>query len=527
MVANYSEEQDLIRRLASICGPDFVSTDPDERAFFSHDVYREGATATAVVAPADADQLAAAVAATTRAGYAVIARGGGMSYTDAYLPICASTVIIDSRRLDRILEVNTDDNYVRVQAGCTWAALNERLAGEGVRTPFWGPLSGIRATVGGALSQGSIFLGSGRYGTAQDSVLGLEVVTADGSRLVTGSAATGRARPFFRYHGPDLTGLFTGDCGSLGFKTEVSLRLIRRPRATEYLSWSLPDGEALFRAMAAAARSEAAAEVFAFDPYLQSLRMKRSSLAEDVKTLGKVVGGAGSLARGLRDGLGIARSGRGFLDEVPYSMHVSVDGRDEAEARAGAAVVRAAVGDAGTEIENAVPKVLRANPFAEVNSMLGPAGERWAPVHGIVPPSEAPALYARLEAVFEHHGEEAARLGVEHGYLFCTISNHALLIEPCLYWPGERTAFHERVMDDAHLARLPRGADNPEAAALAARLKDELAALLHEAGATSFQIGKFYRYREGRDPGAWALLQAVKRQVDPEGLINPGVLGLA
>jgi len=527
MVANYSEEQDLIRQLESICGSDYVSTDPDERAFFSHDVYRKGATAAVVAAPADADELAAVVAATTQAGFAVIARGGGMSYTDAYLPICASTVIVDSRRLDRILEVNTEDNYVRVQAGCTWAALEQRLSEEGVRTPYWGPLSGIRATVGGALSQGSIFLGSGRYGTAQDSVLGLEVVTADGSRIVTGSAATGRARPFFRYHGPDLTGLFTGDCGALGFKTEASLRLIRRPGASEFLSWSLPDGHALFRAMTAVARSEAAAEVFAFDPYLQSLRMKRSSLAEDVKTLGKVVAGAGSLARGLRDGLQIARSGRSFLDDVPYSMHVSVDGRDAAEAAAGAAAVRAAVGDAGSEIDNAVPKVMRAQPFAEVNSMLGPSGERWAPVHGVVPLSHAADLYARLEALFARHGDEADRLGVHHGYLFCTISNHALLIEPCLYWPGERTAFHERVMDDGHLARLPRGQHQPEAEALAARLKDELATLFHEAGATSFQIGKFYRYREGRDPGAWALLQAMKRQVDPHGLINPGVLGLA
>jgi len=523
----YSEEQGLIRQLESICGAGFVSTDQAERAFFSHDVYRNGATAAAVVAPADADELAAVVAATTGAGYAVIARGGGMSYTDAYLPICADTVIVDSRRLDRVLEVNAEDNYVRVQAGCTWAALNERLAEEGVRTPYWGPLSGIRATVGGALSQGSIFLGSGRYGAAQDSVLGLEVIAADGSRILTGSAATGRARPFFRYHGPDLTGLFTGDCGALGFKTEASLRLIRRPAATEYLSWSLPDADALFRAMSAVARSETASEVFAFDPYLQSLRMKRSSLAEDVRTLGKVVGGAGSLARGLRDGLQLARSGRGFLDDVPYSLHVSVDGRDAADAAAGAAAVRAALGGAGKEIDNAVPRVMRANPFAEVNSMLGPAGERWAPVHGIVPPYEAAALHARLEALFERHREEAARLGVHHGYLFCTISNHALLIEPCLYWPGERTAFHERVMDDGHLARLPRGEDSPEAAALAALLKDELADLFHGAGATSFQIGKFYRYREGRDPGAWSLLQAVKRQVDPDGLINPGVLGLA
>lgn len=527
MVANYSEEPGLLQELRDICGSEFVLTTDAERSFFSRDVYRSGALAAAVVAPADAEQLAGVVRAATTAGYAVIARGGGMSYTDAYLPICAHTVIIDSRRLDRVLEVNTEDNYVRVEAGCTWAALHERLGAEGVRTPYWGPLSGIRATIGGALSQGSIFLGSGRYGTVQDSVLGLEVVAADGSRIVTGSAATGRASPFFRYHGPDLTGLFTGDCGALGFKTAATLRLVRRPTATGYASWSIADAGELFRAMAAIARAEVASEVFAFDPFLQSLRMQRASLAEDVRTLGKVVGGAGSLLRGLKDGLQLARAGRGFLDDVPYSLHLSVDGRDDADATARLEAARAAVGDAATEIENAVPKVMRANPFAEVNSMLGPAGERWAPVHGIVPFSRAAELYARLEALFARHAEEAAGLGVAHGYLFCTISNHALLIEPCLYWPGARTVFHERVMDPAHLARLPAGEENPAASELVACLKDGIATLLHEAGATSFQIGKFYRYREGRDPGAWALLQAVKRQVDPDGLINPGVLGLA
>jgi FAD/FMN-containing dehydrogenase len=527
MAVQFSDETALLGRLEAICGPGFVQTSEEERAFYSQDVYRRGATAAAVVAPADTEQLAEVVRTATTAGYAVIARGGGMSYTDAYLPISSRTVIVDSRRLDRVLEINTDDNFVRVEAGCTWAALNSRLAEAGVRTPYWGPLSGIRATVGGALSQGSIFLGSGRYGTAQDSVLGLEVVIADGTRIVTGSAATGRAAPFFRYHGPDLTGLFTGDCGALGLKTAATLRLIRRPAATEFVSYSVADAASLFRAMAAIARAEVASEVFAFDPFLQSLRMRRASLTEDVKTLGKVIGSAGSVVRGLRDGVQLARAGRGFLDEVPYSLHVSVDGRDAADALGRLDRVREAVGGDAAEIENAVPKVMRANPFAEVNSMLGPEGERWAPVHGIVPLSRAAELHARLEALFERHASEAGTLGVSHGYLYCAISNHALLVEPCLYWPGERTSFHERVMDEAHLRRLPKGSDNPEASALVACLKEEIADLLHESGATSFQIGKFYRYRKGRDPGAWALLSAIKRQVDPQGMINPGVLGLA
>ena len=71
--------------------------------------------------------------------------------------------------------------YVTAQAGCTWKALAEALEGSGYRTPYWGTLSGIHATVGGGASQNSIFWGSGRYGTAADSIIGLEVILADGS----------------------------------------------------------------------------------------------------------------------------------------------------------------------------------------------------------------------------------------------------------------------------------------------------------------------------------------------------------
>jgi FAD/FMN-containing dehydrogenase len=57
-----------------------------------------------------------------------------------------------------------------------------------------------------------------------------------------------------------------------------------------------------------------------------------------------------------------------------------------------------------------------------------------------------------------------------------------------------------------------------------ARLKHEVAGVLRAHGASHFQLGKFYTYREGRDPMALALLDAIKRRLDPQGLLNPGVL---
>jgi FAD/FMN-containing dehydrogenase len=69
--------------------------------------------------------------------------------------------------------------------------------------------SGRYATVGGALSQNSLFYGSAQYGTVADFVVGLEVVVADGSTLHTGSWGRRGSAPFFRYNGPDLPGVFS------------------------------------------------------------------------------------------------------------------------------------------------------------------------------------------------------------------------------------------------------------------------------------------------------------------------------
>jgi hypothetical protein len=220
-------------------------------------------------------------------------------------------------------------------------------------------------------------------------------------------------------------------------------------------------------------------------------------------------------------------AGRNFLQEGGFSVHFGVDGRDAADAESRAARIRVLATGRAREVENTIPKVMRANPFMEVNSMLGPGGERWVPVHGIVPLSEGTDLYESCEAVFARHAAEMQHFDIDHGYLSCTVGSTGLLLEPVFYWPDERLAFHERVLDADYLARLPRFDANPAARAVVARLRGELADMFAARGATSFQIGKFYRYRASLDPATLAVLDALKHQFDPRGLMNPGVLGFA
>jgi glycolate oxidase len=521
----------VIAALTGIVGPANVKVGEAERALYSSDIYSAGETCLCAVVPTTRDELARAVAAATAAGYAVIPRGGGMSYTGGYIPVRTDSVIFDLRRLDKIIEINAADMYVAVEAGVTWKALGEALKPLGLRTPFYGTLSGIHATVGGSVSQGALFFGSGQFGVAQESVLGLEVVLADGTVVPTGQAAHqpgGRAsKPFFRHYGPDLTGLFLGDTGAMGFKATVTLRLMRIPASATYGSFAFDEMAPCIDAMAEIAREQLAVECVGFDPVLQSMRMRRESLMKDVKTFANVVTGQSSLAKGLVEGAKMAVAGRGFMDEVKYSFHLTCEDRTDAGAAERVSACRAIVlKRGGREIENTIPKAIRAYPFTPLNNMLGPMGERWLPVHGIFPLSDTVAAIRQTHEFFAGFRADLEAHGIEWGYMFTPISTHAFVFEPVLYWPDQWMPVQKQTVETAHQAKLKEPADNAAASAAVHKIKTELCRLFAALGAAHLQVGKAYHYRPNRHPAAWALLEKLKTAVDPRRAVNPKSLGL-
>lgn len=497
-----------------------VLTDPASLDYYAHDIYSRGADLAAVVRPHDKRQLAAAVKAATDAGHAVIPRGGGMSYTGGYTAGQAGAVLFDLQHMDRILDVDEADMTVTVEAGCTWAALYEALRPRGLRTPMWGTLSGLKATIGGGMSQNGIFWGTGRHGTAALSCVAMEVVLADGTIMRTGPA---HSRPY----GPDLTGLFCADTGALGIKAEITLRLVREARAHGYASFAFDDHQGWFAAASEIERRGIASECFGFDPYLNAIRMKRDSLASDARQLVGMMRRQGGVFKALREGAKVALAGRDFLKDANFSLHVLAEGRIEAAAEADIAAARAIAREqGGREVENTIPKIIRANPFGPLNSMLGPDGERWAPVHGLLPHSRARQCFEAFGQLFGRHAEAMERLGVHYGTLVANVGMQGVVIEPCLYWPDASNPLIDDTVEDSHLKRLPRHQHNPPAWELAQALKQSIVDIFFEHGAVHFQIGRTYRYRDSLDPAADRLLQAIKQQVDPRGLMNPGSLGL-
>lgn len=499
--------------------PGSLLTDAAEIDLFRHDVYASGPAPLAVFRPASVEELARGVGAATAAGIAIVPRGGGMSYTGGYLSPGPGFLLVDCASLDRIIQIDEANMTVTVECGITWNALWRALHPRGLRVKAWGTLSGINATVGGGMSQNGVFWGAGS-GSIVDSAISFDVVLADGSVLPTGSS-------FFRPYGPDVTGLFASDCGAFGIKARATLRLVREGTGLAYGSFAFDDHRAIFTAMSSVAREGLASESFGFDPFLQSQRMKRESLASDAKSLVNMMKAQGSIFKGLKEGAKVALAGRSFLDDVPFSLHCIAERRRQGEADADMAeIIRLIEAAGGKAVENSIPKILRANPFPPVNSMVGPNGERWVPVHGFLPHDRLIEGWEAVMALYAAHADEMQAHGVEAGAMLAAVSPQCCLIEPVFFWPDELNPLHRHAVEPGHLARLKGFPANSESTALVGRLRAGVIETFQSLGAIHLQIARAYPLASRHSPEGWGLLKALKHQVDPRGLMNPGSLGL-
>ncbi|WP_101757849.1 FAD-binding oxidoreductase [Oceanicoccus sp. KOV_DT_Chl] len=450
-----------------------------------------------------------------------------MSYTSGYVPVEEATVLIDTSRMNQVLEINTEDMFVTVEVGCSWKKLHDSLKNTGLRTPFWGPLSGMHATVGGSISQSSVFFGAGLFGASADSVVSMQVVLANGDVLSTGSAAQKNGTPFFRHFGPDLTGVFTCDTGALGVKATITLRLMPEYKSMRHVSYDFDNYEAQIKALSEIARKNLAAQMFGTDPGLGQVRAQRDSLLNDVKALGGVLSASGSVLGAVKQGAKIALAGRRVVKNASYPIHANIEERCDAAADEVALQVEAICRRlGGKKIENSVPAIVRANPFNPLNNMVGPQGERWVPVHALLPHSKVLESVKMTEAIFEKYQAAIEKHNIITGFLFTTVSTNCFFMEPLWFWPDELNELHRATVEAGVLAKQKGFPANLEARAAVTAMRNELVQAFSEMGASHLQVGKEYIYKEGLKPESYALLAAIKQVVDPKRRLNPGCLGL-
>jgi D-lactate dehydrogenase (cytochrome) len=402
------------------------------------------------------------------------------------------------------------------------------LAEHDVRTPYFGPLSGMYATVGGALSQNSLFLGSGVYNTVAESVLGLEVALADGSLLQTGSAAHKHGRPFWRHFGPDLTGLFTADTGAFGIKTAATLRLIEAPQVTLFMSFGFDTLAAMLSTQTVLARKRLCAECYGFDPYYNAgFERQGFTFREGLAVLRDVAGAEGGI-KGLWTSFKVAASGKSFLAGTKYSLHMTFDSYDRTVAHRALETAREICSaHGGREIDNTLPTVFRAHPFGGVRTvLLGAEGELWLPVHGFMPLSKALEVGAATEAFFAEHRATMDRHAIKSSYLTC-FAGTEFVIEPSIYWHDAVDEFRLSLIEPEFADKWRAIPADSAKRGVALELRAGLRDLYDRHGCCHLQIGKYYPYQEMIANDAMKnLLGGVKRALDPEGQMNPGALGL-
>jgi glycolate oxidase len=193
----------------------------------------------AVVCAESVADVQATVSACAAHGVAVVARGAGTGVSGG-AHASEGCVVLSLERMNRILDLDPDDETAVVEPGVINADLNAAAAVHGLMyAPD--PASFKLSTIGGNVATNAGGLRCAKYGVTRDSVLALDVVLADGSLIHTGH------QTFKGVAGYDLTGLFVGSEGTLGIVVRITVRLKYLPREVHTIAAFYPD----FRSAAA------------------------------------------------------------------------------------------------------------------------------------------------------------------------------------------------------------------------------------------------------------------------------------
>ncbi|PHK95851.1 FAD-binding oxidoreductase [Pseudoroseomonas rhizosphaerae] len=172
----------------------------------------------AVVLPTGTAQVAAVLRYCHENGIRVVPRGAGTSLSGGALPL-ADAVVIGLMRMNRILEIDTDNRLAVVEAGVTNIGITQAVAEEGF---FYAPdpSSQLACMIGGNVMMNSGGAHCLKYGVTANNLLGVTFVTIEGEVIEIGGGHLDAA-------GYDWLGLITGSEGQLGLVTEVTVRILR------------------------------------------------------------------------------------------------------------------------------------------------------------------------------------------------------------------------------------------------------------------------------------------------------------
>jgi glycolate oxidase FAD binding subunit len=343
-----------------------------------------GVTPRFVACPGDVAEAAALLRAAAAEGLAAVPRGAGTRLGWGSPPTRCD-LVIDTRRLNRVLEHAAGDLVVRVQAGVGMDQLAATLAAAGQRLALDPPVAnGTGGTAGGVLATGVAGPLRLRYGTPRDLAIGITVVRPDGTVASSGGKVVKNVA------GYDLGKLFAGSYGTLGLIVEAAFRLHPLPAATSFVTLDAPDAAAAHAAIAAAAGSPLAPSAAEIDrPARQAptrvgilLEGDADGVAERSARLAELLGGAATVSPAPPGwwGRGAAAAPDGTVIRIAFWAEALAGVLEAVDAAASAAGLDPAVGGSAAAgvIHVAVGEDAPADAVARfvrgLRAALGPAG---------------------------------------------------------------------------------------------------------------------------------------------------------
>jgi FAD/FMN-containing dehydrogenase len=207
-----------------------------------------------VVTPGSVDEISKVLQIANNSRSPVVVRGGGFSMTGFLPQPPGQAIVLDTRRLNRVLDIDEENMTVTAEAGVMMSELDARVSACGFDVQTVGvPIQ--HTTLGGVLSG---VVGGGLPGDVSVSgltgrqVVGFGVVLPDGTLLQTnaGGANVHRAASSLPGgDGPFLTGVFIGDGGSLGVKVEATLQITPAAPHDATGQWLFGDLDSVWRAL--------------------------------------------------------------------------------------------------------------------------------------------------------------------------------------------------------------------------------------------------------------------------------------
>jgi len=224
------QREAIYSELADIVGPAYISTQTSDRLIYTGDwswmsqVWLDRGEQPPlpdfIVHPGSAPEISRVMHVAGSYGLPVVPWGGGSGTQGGAAPLYGG-IILDTKRLDRILEIDERSLVVRAQTGVIGTTLEWALNEHGLTLPHY-PASANCATLGGYLAARGSGVISTKYGKAEDLVLSIEVVLPSGEILRTLPTPNHAS-------GPGLLQLFVGSEGTLGVITEATMRIERLP----------------------------------------------------------------------------------------------------------------------------------------------------------------------------------------------------------------------------------------------------------------------------------------------------------